>query len=161
MRIKKATFVFVPPSKKGEYKVRQKHGNMATSKVEYLGNLSTKCTHIKSGVEIITDAPTDNNGKGASFSPTDLLATSYASCLITIVGIYCEEHEIDFTSCTAEVTKIMGSVPRRVAELQIDLDFSKNKWSETIQKRIKRAGEACPVAKSVKSEMKIEFVYHF
>ncbi|HIP32774.1 MAG TPA: OsmC family peroxiredoxin [Crocinitomicaceae bacterium] len=134
---------------------------MATSKVEYLGNLSTKCTHVKSGVEIITDAPIDNKGKGASFSPTDLMATSYASCLITIIGIYCQEHAIEFNFCNAEVTKIMGSAPRRIAELQIDLDFTQNNWSDAIQKRVKRAGETCPVAKSVNSEMKIEFVYHF
>ncbi|MBL1281189.1 MAG: OsmC family protein [Fluviicola sp.] len=134
---------------------------MATTKVEYLGNLRTKCTHLKSGVEIITDAPTDNNGKGESFSPTDLLATSYASCMITIIGIYCNEKDIDFKSCTAEVTKIMGSAPRRVAELQINLDFSGNNWSDSIQKRIKSVGESCPVAKSVKTEMKTEFIYQF
>ena len=134
---------------------------MATSKVEYLGNLRTKSTHLKSGVEIITDAPLDNKGKGEAFSPTDLLATAYASCMITIVGIYCEEHGIPFSSCTSEVTKIMGSVPRRISELKINLDFTGNNWDESIQKRIKRAGEACPVAKSVKSEMNVEFIYHF
>tara|TARA_R110002072_G_scaffold303077_1_gene492920 strand:- start:39282 stop:39686 length:405 start_codon:yes stop_codon:yes gene_type:complete len=134
---------------------------MATSKVEYLGNLRTKCTHLKSGKEIITDAPVDNNGKGEAFSPTDLLATAYASCMITIVGIYCNEHDIVFESCEAEVTKIMDSAPRRVSELKINLDFSKNQWTDSIQKRIIRAGESCPVAKSVKTEMRVEFIYQF
>ena len=134
---------------------------MATSKVEYLGNLRTKCTRLKSGKEIITDAPVDNNGKGEAFSPTDLLATAYASCMITIVGIYCNEHDIVFESCEAEVTKIMDSAPRRVSELKINLDFSKNQWTDSIQKRIIRAGESCPVAKSVKTEMRVEFIYQF
>lgn len=134
---------------------------MATTKVEYLGNLRTKCTHLKSGVEIITDAPVDNNGKGEAFSPTDLVAAAYASCLITIVGIYCEEHDIPFSTCTSEVTKTMGSAPRRISGLEIVLDFSENNWEESIQKRVKRAGESCPVAKSVKSEMNVEFIYSF
>ena len=62
---------------------------MITSKVEYLGDLRTKCTHLQSQTEIITDAPIDNNGKGEAFSPTDLVATAYASCMITIMGIFC------------------------------------------------------------------------
>ena len=66
---------------------------MATSKVEYLGGLRTKCTHLKSGQEVITDAPVDNNGKGEAFSPTDLVATAYVSCMYTIIGIYCEKSE--------------------------------------------------------------------
>ena len=81
--------------------------------------------------------------------------------MITIIGIYCNEKDIDFKSCTAEVTKIMGSAPRRVAELQINLDFSGNNWSDSIQKRIKSVGESCPVAKSVKTEMKTELIYQF
>ena len=71
-----------------------KRCDMATAVVEYLGGLRTKCTHVKSGTEIITDAPTDNNGLGESFSPTDLVATAYTSCILTIVGIYCNNHNI-------------------------------------------------------------------
>ncbi|MDC0100175.1 OsmC family protein, partial [Crocinitomicaceae bacterium] len=67
---------------------------MATSKVEYLGGLRTKATHLKSGSEIVTDAPVDNNGKGEAFSPTDLMATAYASCLLTIIGIFCANHDL-------------------------------------------------------------------
>jgi len=70
---------------------------MITSKVEYLGGLRTEATHIASGNKIITDAPVDNFGKGEAFSPTDLLATSYASCLLTIVGIYCQNHGLSFS----------------------------------------------------------------
>jgi putative redox protein len=134
---------------------------MATSKVEYLGNLSTRCTHLKSGVEIITDAPTDNNGRGESFSPTDLVATAYASCMITIIGIYCNNHDINFTHGTAEINKIMGSDPRRIGRLEISMDFSGNNWEEDIQKRIRNAGEACPVAKTVGEDLEVEFNYQF
>ena len=134
---------------------------MVTSKVEYLGDLRTKCTHLKSGVEIITDAPVDNNGKGDAFSPTDLLATAYASCLITIVGIYCNAHDVNFEFCESEVTKTMGVNPRRISKLDIYLDFSKNKWDGKTQIKIQNVGEACPVAKSVDPEMEIEITYLF
>ena len=134
---------------------------MATCKVEYLGGLRTKCTHSKSGVEIFTDAPIDNNGKGECFSPTDLIAAAYSSCMMTIIGIYCEANNIVFEHCTSEVIKRMTSVPRKIGELQINLDFQKNKWTEDIQKRIIRAGEACPVAKTVDQSVSIKFNYQF
>jgi len=133
---------------------------MPTSKIEYLGDLSTKCTHLKSGVEIVTDAPVDNNGKGESFSPTDLMATSYVSCMMTIIGIYCDNHDIEFTSGIGEVNKIMGTGPRRVSKLEIYLDFSGNNWSEDIQVRVRNAGEGCPVAKSV-GDIELEINYQF
>ncbi|MDG1741721.1 MAG: OsmC family protein [Crocinitomicaceae bacterium] len=134
---------------------------MATSKVEYLGDLRTKCTHLKSGKEILTDAPVDNNGKGESFSPTDLVATAYVSCMITIIGIYCNSNRISFEQGTAEVTKEMGSNPRRISKITIYMDFSDNKWDAATQEKIIRAGEACPVAKSVDPSMELEFNYNF
>jgi len=134
---------------------------MATSKVEYLGGLRTKCTHLKSGVEIVTDAPVDNNGKGESFSPTDMAATAYASCMITIMGIYCDQNDLNFEHCTAEVNKIMGTDPRRISKLEIEINLSGNGWDESTQEKVRRAGETCPVAKSVDPMMEIEFKYQF
>lgn len=134
---------------------------MTTSTVEYLGNLRTKCTHLGSGTEIITDAPLDNNGKAETFSPTDLVATAYASCMITIIGIYCDNNEIKFDSAKAEITKIMVSSPRRISEIEIFLDLSKNNWSEIQQEKIRIAGEACPVAKSVHEGIEITINYQF
>ena len=96
---------------------------MATSKVIYLGGLRTNSTHLQSGIEIITDAPLDNQGKGEAFSPTDLMATSLANCMLTIMGIAARTHEIDIDGTTAEVTKIMAAEPRRVAEIHINLHF--------------------------------------
>lgn len=134
---------------------------MATAIVEYLGELRTKCTHVKSGVEVITDAPTDNNGKGDSFSPTDLVATAYASCMLTIVGIYCNQHRISFEHARAEVIKGMESGPRRIGSLEISIDFNGNNWDMNIQKRIIAAAEACPVAKSIHEGMEIKTSYKF
>jgi len=134
---------------------------MATSKVEYLGGLRTKCTHLKSGVEIITDAPVDNNGKGEAFSPTDLVATAYVSCMMTIVGVYCNNHGLNFEHGKANINKLMGTGPRRITKLEIDLDFRGNGWDEITQVKVRRAAETCPVALSVDSEMEIEFNYTF
>jgi uncharacterized OsmC-like protein len=133
---------------------------MATSIVKYLGNLRTSCTHVQSGTVIHTDAPIDNNGKGEKFSPTDLVATAYASCLLTIIGIYCQEHGYLFEKGEATVTKIMASSPRRIGELQITIDLSGNGWDAPTAEKIIRAGKACPVAKSVHADMEIEMTFN-
>lgn len=133
----------------------------ATAKVVYEGNLRTQCTHIQSGSVIQTDAPTDNNGKGEAFSPTDLLATSLITCMQTIVGVYCQSHSIPFLHCEGAVEKVMYSDPRRVGELHVNLDFSKNKWDEKTQKKVQKAAETCPVAKSIHPDIKLTFTYLF
>lgn len=130
---------------------------MITSKVEYLGGLRTEATHVASGNKIITDAPVDNFGKGEAFSPTDLLATSYASCLLTIVGIYCQNHGLSFSKGNAEVTKIMSAdSPRRVQKIILKIDLSGNGWNEDEQKRAIAAGKACPVAKTLGDNVEVE-----
>ena len=128
-----------------------------TSKVVYLGDLRTECTHIQSGTKIITDAPLDNQGKGESFSPTDLLATSLASCMITIIGIYCKNHEINFDSCTAEIEKIMGVNPRKVEKIIVHMDFTGNNWDSSTLEKVIIAGKTCPVAKTIEDSVQIEF----
>ena len=129
---------------------------MATSEVTYLGGLRTSAKHLASGTVIETDAPVDNKGKGEKFSPTDLLATSYASCMLTIMGIYCAEHGISYEHGKASVTKIMGTAPRRVVKIAIDLDLSGNGWDAETAEKVIRAGKACPVAKSVHPDIEIE-----
>lgn len=133
---------------------------MATSIVKYLGNLRTECTHVQSGTIIQTDAPIDNNGKGEKFSPTDLVATAYASCLLTIIGIYCQEHGYSFEKGEASVIKIMASSPRRIGGLTINIDLSGNGWDALTAEKIIRAGKACPVAKSIHADMNIEMTFH-
>jgi len=134
---------------------------MATSKVEYNGKLRTTCTHLKSRQQFITDAPTDNNGKGEAFSPTDLVATAYASCMLTVIGIHCDQNGLHFENGTAEITKVMGDGPRRIVRLEIDLDLTGNGWSEELCERIKRVADTCPVAKSVHPEMEVAVNYKF
>lgn len=133
---------------------------MITSKVKYTSSLRTECLHMGSGSVIHTDAPKDNKGKGEKFSPTDLLATAYASCMLTIIGLHCEDNELSFVHGEAVVTKVMASAPRRIAELKIELDLRGNGWDEKTAERIIRVAEACPVAKSVHPDIKIEIKYH-
>ena len=92
---------------------------MATSKVTYLGDLRTSSIHLASGSEIISDAPIDNNGKGGAFSPTDTVANALASCMFTVMGIKAQDLAVDFSNSTAEVTKIMGTEPRRIAQIHV------------------------------------------
>ena len=130
---------------------------MITSKIDYLGGLRTSATHLASGTTIITDAPVDNHGKGEAFSPTDLVATSYASCMLTIIGIYCQSYNLPFTHGNAEVTKIMSTdAPRRIEKLIITLDISKNGWDDTQTKHVIAAGKACPVAKTLGDNVVVE-----
>jgi uncharacterized OsmC-like protein len=130
-----------------------------TSKVTYLGNLRTSCRHLASGTTIITDAPIDNHGKGEAFSPTDLVATSLASCMITIMGIYCQEHGIDFSSCEASVLKVMSSSPRRIEKVLVEMDLNGNDWDEKTLKKVIAAGKACPVARTLEGNVELEFIF--
>jgi uncharacterized OsmC-like protein len=130
---------------------------MITSKVEYVGGLRTSATHLASGTTILTDAPTDNYGKGEAFSPTDLVATSYASCMLTIIGIYCQSHDLSFSHGKAEVTKIMSSTPpRKIEKLIVTIDISNNGWDENQTKHVIAAGKACPVAKTLGDNVQVE-----
>ena len=90
-----------------------------TSKVYYEGNLRTKCVHLKSGNEIITDAPVDNSGKGEAFSPTDTVATALASCMVTVMAIKAEQLGVSFVNVSADVGKIMSVNPRRISKISI------------------------------------------
>ena len=133
-----------------------------TSKVIYNDNLRTIATHLKSGSEIVTDAPIDNNGKGEKFSPTDMVATALASCMLTIMGIAAETHTIDITDTSCYVEKVMASNPRRIAEINIKMTFPKNKqYTDKEKKILEHAAKTCPVHFSLHPDIKkdIEFVY--
>lgn len=126
---------------------------MATSKVTYLGELRTSSIHLQSGSEIISDAPLDNNGKGAAFSPTDTVANGLASCMFTVMGIKAQEMEVDFSGATAEVTKIMAADPRRISEIHIvfKMDIETNEKTKII---LERTAITCPVYLSLHPEIK-------
>lgn len=130
-----------------------------TSKVSYLGNLRTSCNHLASGTTIITDAPIDNHGKGEAFSPTDLVATSLASCMMTIMGIYCQEHNIEFNFCEASILKVMAAAPRRIEKVVVEMDLKGNDWDEKTLQKVTAAGKACPVARTLEGNVELEFKF--
>ena len=121
---------------------------MATSVVYYSGDLRTESEHLQSGNKIITDAPIDNEGKGEGFSPTDLVATSLANCMLTIMGIAACRHKVNIDGTRADVEKIMGTEPRRITEIQIEFFFPNNYDSKT-KRILEQAALNCPVAKSL------------
>lgn len=119
-----------------------------TSKVTYTGELRTTCTHIGSGDSFITDAPTDNNGLGQAFSPTDTAATALASCMLTVMGIKARDLSIDLTNSNADVTKIMAANPRRISEIAIQLQLPSN-VEEKHRKILEHTANTCPVIQSL------------
>lgn len=131
-----------------------------TSKVTYLGDLRTRCEHLGSGAEFITDAPVDNQGKGEAFSPTDTVATALASCMLTIIGIKARDNELQVEGAYAKVTKIMAPDPRRITGIQVVITFPVC-YSEKGRKVLERAAETCPVLYSLHPdiELEIQFVY--
>ena len=134
---------------------------MATSKITYTGGLRTSSVHLKSGIEIITDAPVDNQGKGEAFSPTDLLATSLGNCMLTIVGIAAHTHGFSIDGTTAEITKIMGENPRRVTEIVVNLQFPANNYSDKQKEIIERSAKTCPVAYSLHPDIKQDLTFGY
>jgi len=120
-----------------------------TSKVIYTGNLRTKATHLKSGNSIITDAPTDNNGKGEAFSPTDLVATALGSCMLTIMGIRARDAEIDMEGAEVEITKIMGSNPRKISKIIATVKMPEKSYTDREKKILEKAAHQCPVFNSL------------
>ena len=133
---------------------------MSRANIVYQNNLRTEAEHIASGEKIITDAPVDNNGKGEAFSPTDLVATALGSCMITIMAISANKYGIDMSGTNASVKKIMGSDPRRISEISIDINMNKN-IEEKDRKRLERSAVTCPVHRSLHPDLekKIRFIY--
>lgn len=130
---------------------------MTTSRVIYKGNQRTTCTHLKSQSTVDTDAPTDNQGKGERFSPTDLMATSLAACMLTIMAQKAESMEIDIEEITIDVEKIMVANPRKISEINLTVHIPDR--LATIDPKtatiLKNAGRACPVAKSIHPDIDV------
>lgn len=125
------------------------------SKVLYLGELRTAATHLRSGTIIETDAPIDNQGRGERFSPSDLVATALASCMMTIMGIAARTHDINITGTECDVEKIMITNPRRIGEIKINIYFSKDHSYDDKQKKIlEHAAMTCPVIESLHPDIK-------
>lgn len=134
---------------------------MATIETIYLGDLRTQARHLRSGEQIITDAPVDNQGKGEAFSPTDLLAAALGSCMLTIMGIAAREQKVSIDGTTCSITKIMGSDPRRVAEAQIIFNFPANDYTDKVKTILERAAHTCPVSKSLHPDLKESLIFNW
>ena len=131
-----------------------------TSKVTYLGNLRTECTHLQSENSFITDAPLDNNGKGEAFSPTDTVATGLASCMMTVMGIKARDMGVDMKGTTASVNKIMASDPRRISKIEVTLELPFEADEKTRQ-ILERTGRTCPVFYSLHPEVEKIIVFNW
>ncbi|NIA14804.1 MAG: OsmC family peroxiredoxin [Nitrospiraceae bacterium] len=131
--------------------------------VEYQGDLHCCATHGPSGRTLITDAPTDNGGKGGEFSPTDLVATSSLTCVMTIMGLIARECNLDLTGMRGSVTKKMVADPhRRIGALDMTIAVpNAGSFSEADRHRLEDAGKACPVKQSLRPdvEVRIQFEY--
>jgi len=133
---------------------------METAKTVYLGDLRTEATHVRSGQKIITDAPVDNQGKGEYFSPTDLLATALGSCMLTIMGIAARTHGFDIDGTDVKITKVMGTNPRRVVEVVVELNFPKD-YTAKEKRFIEVSAKECPVANSLHPDLKQTIIFNY
>jgi uncharacterized OsmC-like protein len=134
---------------------------MATATTLYLGELRTEATHLLSGSKLITDAPPDNHGKGAFFSPTDLVATALGSCMITVMGISAQTHNFNLDGTRLEITKIMSSEPpRRISEVIIEITFPED-YPEKVKRIIDHTVKNCPVALSLHPDLKQTVRLHY
>lgn len=133
-----------------------------TSKIIYKGNLRTIATHIASQSVIETDAPVDNQGKGERFSPTDLVATALGSCILTIMGVKARDLNIDMSETTTEIEKIMGTDPRRIIGIKVQINFPKQMIVDEKQKIIlERTALHCPVHKSLHPDIKTDIIFNW
>jgi len=131
-----------------------------TSKVTYIGELRTTSVHVQSGTEILSDAPKDNHGKGEAFSPTDLIANSLATCMISIMGIKSRDLNVDLRGSTVEVTKIMQAEPRKIAKIitVLNMNIEADDKTKTI---LERAAMTCPVMLSLHPDIEKEITFNW
>ena len=131
-----------------------------TSKVTYIGDLRTSSVHLQSGSKIISDAPTDNNGKGEAFSPTDTVANALATCMLTVMAIKARALEVDFTGSTASVTKHMQAEPRKISGIDVTFEMSiaADEKTRTI---LERTALTCPVYLSLHPDIEKTIIFNW
>lgn len=132
-----------------------------TSEIIYQGDLRTQAIHLQSGDIILTDAPKDNHGKGEAFSPTDLVATALGSCMLSIMGIIANRHEINIVGTQVSIHKIMQANPRRIAAIEVTMHMPNVTYTPKERALLENAARTCPVALSLHPELeqKLSFVY--
>lgn len=132
---------------------------MATITETYLGGLRVECEHTRSGTRIITDAPTDNNGKGEAFSPTDLCCAALGACAMTIIGIWAERSGVDVLGTRLEISKTMAADPRRIGKIEVIFHMPARNYSDKEKKMMERAAHTCPVHLSLGADVEQIFTF--
>lgn len=134
---------------------------MPTIKISYEGQLRTQAVHVQSKTQLITDAPTDNQGKGESFSPTDLVATGLGSCMLTIMGIVAERHGWDLSRASLSVNKVMASEPvRRIARLEVEIRLP-GEFDARARTALEKAALSCPVHATLGASVEMPVAFHW
>ena len=133
---------------------------MATILTHYLGDLRTEATHLASGNTLLTDAPTDNNGRGEAFSPTDLTCAALGSCMMTIAGIVATRDGVDLRGSRIEITKTMAAEPRRIGKITLHFTLQTPELVADAQReKLQRAALTCPVALSLHPDIAQEVTF--
>ncbi|MBW0178064.1 OsmC family protein [Sediminibacterium sp.] len=133
-----------------------------TSQIIYKGELRTIATHLQSGTSIETDAPTDNQGKGERFSPTDLVATALSTCMVTTMAIKARTLNIDLDGTRVDTTKIMLSDPRRIGKIITHVYFpSTLQLDDKTKELLERTARTCPVERSLHPDMELDMAFYW
>lgn len=129
--------------------------------IAYQGELRCEATHGPSAVTLHTDAPVDNHGRGESFSPTDLVATGLGACVLTILGIQADKHELDLSGARVTVEKHMSEdLPRRIARLPVKVEVPLD-FDERVRTVLERAAHTCPVHQSLHPDIEKPIDFHW
>jgi len=133
-----------------------------TATILYEGNLRCNAKHLQSNSLIETDAPTDNRGKGENFSPTDLVCTALATCMITTMAMKATDMGVELKNTAVDIQKHMGAEPRRIAKIDVTVTFPASLNLDEKDKTIlQRVGDNCPVVKSLHPDVVLNVSYHW
>ena len=134
---------------------------MTTATARYAGQLRTEATHVASGNVIQTDAPTDNHGRGEAFSPTDLVSTALGACMMTVMGIVAERHQLDLADSTFAMQKHMSAdPPRRIAQIDVAFHAARRPGPDD-RALLERTAHTCPVALSLHPDIRQNVVFEY
>lgn len=133
---------------------------MVEIQIDYEGDLHCTAKHGPSGRSIETDAPADNQGRGESFSPTDLVATALGACMATMMGIYARQQEIDLRGTRVRVEKHMADAPRRIGKLVVEFHLPAS-LPDRNRQALERAALLCPVHKSLRPDIEIPVAFRY
>jgi putative redox protein len=125
---------------------------MVQISIDYTGNLHCSATHGPSGTTLATDAPLDNQGKGESFSPTDLVATALGTCIATTMAIVAERHGVELKGMIVQVSKEMSDAPRRIGRLTTEVRIPLPA-DHAQRELLEKTALGCPVHRSLAAEM--------